>query len=163
MAAKNLMYTLQKSGRDYDIKRAIITAASNNAKEYLNPPIKNLGYQGIQKTSVEIKKWFKNSKDVEKEFCTTAMLMEQAGTGGALFRNLYRDFLQQAYSITKLEPFETAQKQFVDIAKHWTRVAELIDTAGKTHEERHITEAAEILVDLSEKEYAAMKLLEEIR
>ncbi len=29
------------------------------------------------------------------------MLMEVAGTGGELFRNLYRDFLKEAYEVTE--------------------------------------------------------------
>ena len=69
----------------------------NNAKTYLNPPIKNLTYKGIYKVSDEIIKRFDNSKSVEYDFKTTAMLMEKAGTGGTIFRNLYRDFLKEAY------------------------------------------------------------------
>jgi hypothetical protein len=40
----------------------------NNATEYLNPPINNISYKGILKASSEIKKWFKNSKDVKGDF-----------------------------------------------------------------------------------------------
>lgn len=69
----------------------------NNAKTYLNPPIKNLTYKGIYKASDEIIKWFDNSKNVEYDFKITTMLMEKAGTGGTIFRNLYRDFLKEAY------------------------------------------------------------------
>ncbi len=42
------------------------------------------------------------SKDIENEFKTTAMLMEKAGTGGALFRNFYRDFLKESYDLLKI-------------------------------------------------------------
>jgi len=61
------------------------------------PPIKNINYKGILKTSKEIIKWFEQSKNVSKDFKTTAMLIERAGTGGALFRNLYRDFLKRKF------------------------------------------------------------------
>jgi hypothetical protein len=84
MAAKNLLYSLQKTGKAFDLSNAILTAILNNVRDYLNPPIKNIGYRGILKTSVEIKAWFKTSTDVEHEFCTTAMIMEKAGTGGAI-------------------------------------------------------------------------------
>ena len=69
----------------------------NNAVTYLNPSIKNLTYNGIYKVSDEIIKWFDNSKSVEYDFKIMAMLMEKAGTGGTIFRNLYRDFLKEAY------------------------------------------------------------------
>jgi hypothetical protein len=162
MSAKNLIYSLQKTGKKFNLTEAIVTAISHNVTDYLNPPIKNIGYKGILKTSVEIKKWFKTSSNLEHEFCTTAMIMEKAGTGGAIFRNMYRDFLQEAYAITKLSPINDAYKQFVVIAKLWTEVARLLDSAGKNNDESLVNKASEILVELSDKEYMAMKTLEEI-
>jgi hypothetical protein len=162
MSSKNLMYTLQSSDKKYDLNRAIVTAISNNANEYLNPPIKNIGYKGILKTSVEIKKWFKKSANIEYEFHTTAMLMEKAGTGGSLFRNLYRDFLREAYSITKLEPINDAYKEFVEIAGLWAEVASLIEKAGSRKDEKYVNHAADILANLSEKEFSAMSMLKQL-
>ncbi len=162
MSAKNLIFSLQKTRQKFSISDAIVTAISNNVTEYLNPPIKNIGYKGILKTSVEIKKWFKTSANIEYEFCTTAMIMEKAGTGGAIFRNMYRDFLLEAYDITKLPPINDAHKQFVVIAELWTEVARLLDSAGKSNDESLVSKASDILVDLSSKEYFAMKTLEKI-
>ena len=101
MSSRNLIYTIKKNEEVFDLPSAIKIAIRNNAITYLNPPIKNLTYKGIIKTSVEIKKWFKNSPDVKRDFQTTAMLMERAGTGGSLFRNLYRDFLKESAVILK--------------------------------------------------------------
>jgi hypothetical protein len=162
MSAKNLIYSLQKTVKKFNLSEAIVTAILNNVTEYLNPPIQNIGYKGILKTSVEIKKWFKASPNIEYEFCTTAMIMEKAGTGGAIFRNMYRDFLQEAYVITKLSPINDAHKQFVVIAVLWTEVAWLLDNAGKNNDESLVNKASDILVDLSSKEYFAMKTLEKI-
>ena len=162
MTAKNLIYSLQKTGQTFNLSEAIVTAILNNASEYLNPPIKNIGYKGILKTSVEIKKWFKASSNVEHEFCTTAMIMEKAGTGGAIFRNMYRDFLQEAYAITKLPPINDAHKQFVVIAELWTEVARLLHCAGKNNDTSSVNKASDILLELSSKEYFAMKTLEDI-
>lgn len=44
------------------------------------------------KTISEIIKWFKLTKNIENDFNITAMLMEKAGTCGALFRNLSRPY-----------------------------------------------------------------------
>ncbi len=99
MASKNMYYFLKKTGYEFDIKDTILTAIRDNAAEYLNPPITNISYKGILKTSTEIIKWFKQSQDVAEDFGTTAMLMERAGTGGALFRNLYRDFLKESHEL----------------------------------------------------------------
>jgi hypothetical protein len=159
MSAKNLMYALTKNDKDFDIKKNIETAISNNVNEYLNPPIKNIGYKGILKTSVEIKKWFENSKNIEYEFSTTAMLMEKAGTGGALFRNMYRDFLKESYEITGNKSYEKAYLAFVEIAVLWTEVSQLFDKASQTKDIEHINKASDILVKLSDMEYSAMTLL----
>ena len=93
MSSKNLYYTIKQTGKNFDLKKAILTAIQNNATDYLNPPIRNISYKGILKTSTEIIKWFNTSKDIENEFKSSAMIIEKAGTGGALFRNLYRYFL----------------------------------------------------------------------
>ena len=159
MSAKNLAYVLTKNDKGFDIKKSIETAISNNVNEYLNPPIKNIGYKGILKTSVEIKKWFKNSKNIEYEFSTTAMLMERAGTGGALFRNMYRDFLKESYEITENKSYEKASLSFVEIVDLWTEVSHLFDKASQTNDIEHINKASDILVNLSEMEYSAMTLL----
>ena len=66
------------------------------------------------------------------DFQTTAMLMERAGTGGALFRNLYRDFLKESYELRQLDYLKRAYDRFVVIAEQWTNVSELFYHAGET-------------------------------
>jgi len=159
MSSKNLSYTIEATNKKYDLKKEIIQAISNNAKNYLNPPIQNISYKGILKTSKEIIKWFKRSKDVEGDFKTTAMLMEKAGTGGALFRNLYRDFLKESYQISKVEEIEESYEMFVDIARLWRAVSKLFIKAGDTKDIEYIYRASEMLVEISNKEKKAMNSL----
>ncbi len=159
MSSKNLYYTLLLTGQKYDLRTSIPTAIRNNAAEYLNPPITNIGYKGILKTSTEIGKWFRTGKHIETEFRTTAMLMEKAGTGGALFRNLYRDFLKESYDILKLDPLKKGHEAFVEIAMLWTSVSELFEKVGQTKNYTHIEQAAAVLKSISAKEKMAMELL----
>ncbi|MHB9073795.1 MAG: BtrH N-terminal domain-containing protein [Desulfobaccales bacterium] len=159
MSSKNLSYIIQDQKNDYDLKRAIVIAIKNNSKDYLNPPIKNIGYKGVQKVSEEIIKWFKASKNIERDFKTTAMLMEKGGTGGALFRNLYRDFLQESYTLLKIEKIDEAHKMFSEIAILWTKVSNLFEKTAKTKSIEYINQASEILSDLSKKEKITMELL----
>ncbi len=159
MSSRNLSYTIRKTDVEYDINKVIKTAMRNNAKDYLNPPIKNIGYKGILKTSTEIKKWFRNSKDIERDFKTTAMLMEKGGTGGAIFRNFYRDFLNESYDLLKLENLKKAHIEFIEIANLWLEVTSLFDKTGETKDIKYINKASEILIQLSEKEKKAMELL----
>jgi hypothetical protein len=107
----------------------------------------------------KLKKWFKNSRNIERDFKTTAILMERAGTGGALFRNLYRDFLKESYGVLKKEQVKDAAQLFSETAILWTKVASLFDKAGDTKKVDHINQAAEILVEISSKEKLAMEML----
>lgn len=159
MSSKNLYYTLHKTDKEYDLKTAIITAIKNNATEYIHPPITNIGYKGIYKTSSEIVKWFKTSKDVENDFKTSAMLMEKAGTGGALFRNLYRDFLKESYYLLKLGKLKEGYKAFLEIAELWTSVSQLFEKVGETKDFKYIQQASEILKAISDKEKKTMEIL----
>lgn len=159
MSSKNLYYTLHKTGKKIDLQTAIITAIRNNAIEHVNPPITNIGYKGIYKTSSEIVKWFKTSKDIENDFKTSAMLMEKAGTGGALFRNLYRDFLKESYDLLKLDKLKVGQEAFVEIADLWTSVFQLFEKVSQTKDFKYIEQASEIFKIISEKEKKTMEML----
>jgi len=162
MASKNLYYTLNKTDRKFDKENAILTAICNNAKDYLNPPINNIGYKGILKTSKEIYTWFDTTKDIEGDFSTSAMLMERAGTGGALFRNLYHDFLKESYDLLQLDTLKQAHKEFVDIANLWTDVSNLFMQVSKTKDKIYVEQASGILKQLATKEKNAMEKLAEI-
>ena len=159
MASKNLYYTLKQSDKKFDLKKAIPTAIKNNATEYLNPPITNISYKGILKTSAEIVKWFKTSKNIEDEFKASAMLMEKAGTGGALFRNLYRDFLKESYDLLKLTKLKTGREAFTEIATLWTTVSQLFEKVSQTKDFKYIQQASDILKTISDKEKKTMELL----
>lgn len=162
MSSKNLSYTIQKENVPYNLEDAIITAIKNNAKNYLHAPISNIGYKGILKTSQEIKEWFKTSKHAERDFATTAMLMEGGGTGGALFRNMYSDFLKESFDILDNKKIHEAHKMFNEIAILWKQVSDLFQRTAETKDIQCIHQASDILIDLSVQEKKAMELLLEI-
>lgn len=159
MSSKNLYYVLSNSDKKLDLKIAVQNAIRNNANDYINPPINNIGYKGILKTSKEIFKWFDTSKNIESEFETCAMIMEKAGTGGALFRNLYRDFLKESYELLKLDKLKQAHTEFIEIANLWTEISNLFLQVSKTKDRKYIEQASDILKQLSTKEKNAMDKL----
>lgn len=161
MSSKNLYYTLHKK-KEFDLETAIPTAIRNNTIAYTNPPITNMGYKGILKTSAEIIKWFKTSKNVENDFKACAMLMEKAGTGGALFRNLYRDFLKESYDLLKLDKLKSGYEAFIEIAELWTSVSQLFEKVSQTKNFKYIQQASDILKVISNKEKNIMQLLKTI-
>jgi len=159
MSSKNLYYVLRKKEYEADLKTVLLTSIRNNADDYLNPPITNIGHKGILKASKEIVRWFKHSKNITAEFEASAMLMEKAGTGGALFRNLYRDFLKESYDLLQLGGLKSAHEAFTEIAELWTSVAQLFEKVAQTHNVQYVQQASDILKLLSEKEKKAMELL----
>ncbi len=159
MSSKNLCYVLSMTNKKFEIKAAILNAIRNNAKDYINPPINNISYKGILKTSKELFKWFDTSKDFESEFASSAMIMEKAGTGGALFRNLYRDFLKESYEPLKFGTLKQAHQDFIEIATLWTQISDLFIKVSKTKDKKYIEQASEILKQLSSREKNAMESL----
>jgi hypothetical protein len=159
MSSRNRSYTISKNGETADLKSVIKQAIQNNATDFLNPPIKNIGYKGISKTSSEIKKWFKTSTNIKKDFQTSASLMERGGTGGALFRNIYSEFLKESGKLIGSKELIHAGDEYATIAKLWTKVSDLFIQVGETEDIKYINEASEILIELSEKEKTTMEKL----
>lgn len=162
MSSSNRTFVISKPHKITDLTTAIKGAIVRNALDYLNPPIKNFGYKGILKTSSELKKWFRESKNRKQDLQLTAMLMERAGTGGSLFRNLYRDFLYESAEILSSKDLKNCANEFRTIASHWNNVSDLFFEAGETEDEAYINQAVQILVDLSERERSVMETLKEI-
>jgi Domain of unknown function (DUF4872) len=90
------------------------------------------------------------------------MIMEKAGTGGALFRNLYRDFLKESYELLQIDTLKQAHIDFEDIANLWTEISDLFVKVSKTKDKKYIEQASEILKQLSTKEKSAMDKLARI-
>jgi hypothetical protein len=159
MSSRNLSFTISQTEKLPDLKPVLMKAIARNATDFLNPPIKNLGYKGIAKTAAAIRKWFRESTNVTEEFKTAAMLMERAGTGGALFRNLYRDFLKEAYEVTGLLELSPAYHAYKGHATLWTEIAALFQKVSETQDERYLIQASEIFLQLSIEEPQTMKKL----
>jgi len=159
MSSKNLSYTITNKGSVVELKTIIPKAIRENAADFLNPPIKNIGYKGIDKTSQMIRKWFDRSKNTKNDLELAASLMEGGGTGGALFRNLYRDFLGESLNIVPSKELASGHKAYTEIAPLWTRVSGLITEGGKTSDQKYLDEASDILKDISRQEKEAMEIL----
>lgn len=162
MSSRNLYYTIEKNEVMTPLTDAITSAIHNNVHSYLNPPISNLTYKGIEKASKQIIKWFDESNNIQEEFAASAMMMERAGTGGALFRNLYRDFLKEAYELTHIDEIQEAYLEFVEIASLWSEVIRLFDVISETQDRENVLTASNIMLKLSSLEKNAMMLMANI-
>ncbi|WP_030797344.1 BtrH N-terminal domain-containing protein [Streptomyces sp. NRRL S-337] len=159
MTAKHRSFTLT-APRDLPSPQSrIIPAITACADAFLNPPIANLGHRGIEKAGKLVRTWLQRTDDPQRDLPQAALLMEKAGTGGALFRNLYRDFLTECTELHGSSHLRTGLGLYTEAATLWTEVAGLITRAGASGETAFLLQAGTILGDLSRMEREAMQAL----
>ncbi|WP_436533699.1 BtrH N-terminal domain-containing protein [Actinoplanes sp. HUAS TT8] len=159
MTARNLSFTVAVPGNRPDLGAAIRAAVRGNAATFLNPPIANLGYRGIGKASARVRTWLDRSGDPARDLPRAAMLMERGGTGGGLFRAMYRDFLAEAATIVDDEKLSAAHRMYGEIAPLWTEVAGCFAAAGESGDPVPLDRASALLADLADRERRVMRLL----
>jgi hypothetical protein len=162
MTARNLSYTITGAGRA-DLGAAVRSAISGNARAFLNPPIANLGHRGIAKAARQVTRWLDRAGDPSRDLPLAAMLMERGGTGGSLFRAMYRDFLAEATAIVDDDDLGLGHRLYAEIAPLWTEVSNHVAAAGETGDPAHLARASAILTDLADKEHRAMQVLAGVR
>jgi hypothetical protein len=159
MTARNLSYTIDAPTARPGLAGAVRAAVRANAHAFLHPPIANLGHRGIGKAAELVPTWLTRSADPSRDLPLAATLMERGGTGGALFRAMYRDFLAEAAAITGDENLRRGHQRYAEIAPRWTEVAQHIADAGETGDPAHLARASAILTDLADRERQAMLIL----
>lgn len=162
MTARNRSFTLTVPRRLPDPRARITAAVTACARAFLTPPIGNLGHRGIAKAARLVPGWLGRTDRPERELPRTAGLMERAGTGGALFRNLYRDFLAESADVVGSPHLRTGHRLYAEAAILWTRTAELIARAGDSGEAAYLVRAGSLLDDLARIEREAMEALSRV-
>lgn len=159
MTAKHRSFTLTAPKNLPSPQSQIIPAITTCADAFLNPPIANLGHRGIDKAGKLVRTWLQRTDDPQRDLPQAALLMEKAGTGGALFRNLYRDFLAECTELVDSNHLRTGHGLYSEAATLWTAAAALITKAGESGDEQCLVQAGTILSDLSRIEHEAMRAL----
>ena len=159
MTAKHRSFTISVPSNLTSPQDRIIPAIKSCADAFLNPPIANLGHRGIEKTAKQVPKWLQRSDNPREVLPQAAVLMEKAGTGGALFRILYRDFLAECAQLIDSDHLRTGHSLYAEAATHWTQVAALLAAAGESGDANHLIQAGSILHELSRIERDAMRAL----
>ncbi|GIH72773.1 BtrH N-terminal domain-containing protein [Sphaerimonospora thailandensis] len=162
MTARNRSFTITLPERSPCWQDQIIPAIKHCADAFLTAPIANLGYRGIEKAAKQLPKWLLRADNPQQDLPQAALLMEKAGTGGALFRALYRDFLGECLQLVDDNNLRTGHKLYAEAATLWTDVATLITKAGDGGDVGHLEQARAILHDLSRIEKNAMQALHQL-
>ncbi|WP_067840610.1 BtrH N-terminal domain-containing protein [Nocardia lijiangensis] len=159
MTAKHRSFTLAAPRNPLSPRSQIVPAITACADAFLNPPIANLGHRGIEKAGKLVRTWFQRAEDPQRDLLQAALLMEKAGTGGALFRNFYRDFLAECTQLIDSSHLRTGHRLYTEAATLWTEVAALITQAGESGNAQCLVQAGTTLCDLSRIEREAMQAL----
>lgn len=159
MTARHRSFTLTAPATPPAPPDRIIAAITACADAFLHPPIANLGHRGIAKAGKLVRGWLRRTDDPRRDLPQAAFLMEQGGTGGALFRNLYRDFLAECTHLLDSDHLRTGHRLYAEAATLWTEAAALITTAGTTGDVGELDRAGSVLADLARIEHEAMEAL----
>jgi len=144
------------------IKKSIRTVA----EEMLNPPIGNLGINGIRRFGQE---FLKLSSYAEITFGTKTtgvfrylyIWLEEAGTGGSCFRNLYRDFLKESMRYVENENLTRGYEEYGKIADVWKEFSTLLLEID-TGEKGKLGEAQKKIFEIYGLEKNALRILKRI-
>ncbi|RMB84958.1 BtrH N-terminal domain-containing protein [Streptomyces shenzhenensis] len=159
MTAKHRSFTLTAPRNLPSPRGRIVPAITACADAFLDPPIANLGHRGIGKAGRLVRTWLQRTDAPQRDLPQAADLMEKAGTGGALFRNLYSDFLAECTQQLDSSHLRAGHGLYAEAATLWTEVAALIAKAGETGSAQCLAQAGAILRDLSRTEHEAMRAL----
>ena len=108
------------------VEKIIPDAIRENIDALLNPPIRNAGVKGMVKWSEELKKYPKlipEPKNLAHALMMHYIYIETGGSGGAIFRQIYTDFLKEAGELLDNDAILNASEDFEDIVSIWHQIA----------------------------------------
>ncbi|MEV4476687.1 BtrH N-terminal domain-containing protein [Nonomuraea salmonea] len=159
MTARNRSFTIALPAHPVRWQEHLVPAVRDCAAAFLAAPIANLGHRGIAKAAAKVPTWWDRAEDPRRDLPQAALLMEQGGTGGGLFRALYRDFLAACAELVGGAELRTGHRLYAEAAGLWTDVSALIAKAGESGDPGHLAQAGALLRDLSRIEREAMEVL----
>lgn len=145
------------------IKKAIIKGIKRNVRDMVKIPGNFAGVSGIKYTAGQIKKWRDKHglRKSGKYLGQIVRMQEEIGTGGGGFRFIYAAFLQQAAEYFNNEKLNNASDEFTKAGDLWRTSAVKMAGVyrGKTTEQIHFNEIAEVLYEIYNVEKKAFGIL----
>ncbi len=138
-------------------------AIRQNASEFLNPPIKNIGVQGIRKFARGIMAWSEFNDDMLSGAALNSFFMIDAagGTGGGAFRKMYGHFLLESSFVLVSTQLSHCAKEFLGAAKEWDIVGRLLKDIYDTCDRKLLEKVSEKLMGIADREEKVMTVLGE--
>ncbi len=145
------------------IENAIKKGIKRNVRDMVRIPGNFAGVSGIKYTGNQIKKW-RDKYGIRKSgqyLGQIVRMQEEIGTGGGGFRFIYAAFLQQAAEYLQNEQLNHASDMFTKAGDLWRTSAVKMAGVyrGKTTEQQHFNEIAEVLYEIHDIEKNAFGIL----
>ena len=122
---KNRVLKIRLPPRIPNLEGRIKEGIRDCCKNMLNPPIKNIGLEGMQKWANIIAEWPRQFKGLYLNGCLfgTFINIETGGTGGSAFRPMYAEFLEEASQIISEPDLRDVSEMFRESGKMWSEIA----------------------------------------
>ncbi len=110
------------------LDQAITATIAETAKNMLEPPIKIFGIRGMQYLADDITNWpnILPQSELKLTLLLGYVWIEEAGTGGSVFRKLYSGFLKEASDVLRNEEIDKASQLITESGSTWTDVAKML-------------------------------------
>ncbi|MFJ5731717.1 BtrH N-terminal domain-containing protein [Streptomyces paradoxus] len=163
MSSRNRAFTidLPKGGLP-DLGKAARKGIKSAAENFLNPPISNFGYKGMHKVADLMPQWLDDLDSPAESLPEICTIMEDAGTGGGLFRMMWAEFLAETAEITGTGEFREISDAYREVSKKWTEVAGLLKEAGDASSRESLHSASKIVHEAADREQYLMHRLMEL-
>ena len=180
MRPNNTQFSMKRrpDGKHPPLAAAVKVAIQKVVNNMLRPSVNNNGIQGLKLFASSIPQWEEKlsgeSKDPEGKRISRSRLMfelihgyiETWGTGGASFRNLYKEYLEEllahpelkegpkAWTTNEFKILEDCIPIINDSAKNWSSLAQTLNDAANEHKDDCL-----IYVDLIELQKITLNIL----
>jgi len=178
----NTQFSMQRrlDGKHPPLAAGVKLALQKVANNMLRPSMNNIGIQGLKKFAYSIPEWIEKlkgetvdalGKSVSRAYLMFKMLhgyIETWGTGGAAFRNLYKQFLEELMNHPELRngPKAWSNEDFnilkdtipiiTNISQNWTLIAETLQNSADKYKSECL-----VNVDVNELQNVALNILQQ--
>jgi hypothetical protein len=145
-----------------EVRRAI----EEQAASMLEPPIRNIGVEGIRKVAKQALKWpdLLSEKELRLTLFNSFVFIDATGgSGGGLFRYMLSRFLREAAGVTGEPRLDESAAQFHRIGDRWQEVAEVFKRGYESEAPAGVLpETTAPLIEIADLEEAAWTRLRQI-
>lgn len=164
---KGRMYYMAAIPESFDLQKAIRTSIYKTGRQMLTIPVPLFGVKGIRYMARRMKKWPQKFGDRKASLYLgqVVRMLEEIGTGGAGFRFIYAAFLQEAARELNEDWLHECSVEMTAAGDRWREFALIAGRIfkGRSSAAESYTAAADILLDIADREERIFRKLLKIR